>query len=85
MSKYLDFENPKYEKGYKPFQLTTDSIKANIGKKICYVRSRSIDPHRGYYNVEYGVIHSKRYSQLYIEDGNNSVDIRDIVECGIEI
>lgn len=85
MGRYLDYENQKYEKGYKPFELTSENIKANIGKKICYVRSKNVDEHRGFFNVEYGIIHSKRYSQLYIDEGHDSIDIRDVLECGIKI
>lgn len=80
---FLDFDNE--EKGYKKFHLNTQSIKENIGKKICFVLSRDYDNHRGYYNVRYGTIISKRYSQLFIDDEHNSIDIRDVLECGIEI
>lgn len=86
MGHYLDFENEKYEKGYKPFStlfLDSKSIKKYIGKKICFVTS--VDRYRGYYTVKYGVIHSKRYSTLYLNDGDDSVDVRNIKECGIEI
>lgn len=85
MGRYLDFENEKYEKGFKYFQLYPENIKQNIGKRICYVTKGSIDKYRGYFTVQYGVIYSKRYSQLLLNGGNDSVDIRDIVECGIEI
>lgn len=85
MGRYLDFENEKYEKGFKPFQLFTENIKQNIGKRICFVTKGDIDPHRGYFNVIHGIIHSKRYSQIYINEGEDSFYIRDIVECGIEI
>lgn len=84
-AKYLDFENPKYQKGYRLFQLTPQSIKDNVGKKICYLLSKDYDRHRGYMTVKYGVIHSKRYSTLFINGGNESIDTRDVLECGIEI
>ena len=82
MARYLDFE--KEEKGFEQIFLNAETIKANIGKRICYVNKRDIDQYRGYYNVRYGTIHSKRYSTLFLDDGNRDVDIRDIVECGIE-
>ena len=86
MSIYLDFENEKYEKGFKPFSLTRDNIKKNIGKRICFVRRWPIDRYRGYYKVEFARMYGIRYSELYInEEKDNSIDIRDVVECGIEI
>lgn len=81
MGKYLDFE--KEEKGFKPFYPSRENIRENIGKKICYVNR--VDPHRGYYTVHYGVIHSVHYSRLFLNDANEEVDIRDIKEAGIEI
>lgn len=83
MGKYLNFENE--EKGYKPFSLTNENIRKNFGKKICFVLNRDVCKHRGYYNVRYGVMHSKRYSMLYIDEGHTDIDIRDVLECGIEI
>ena len=83
--RYLDFENEKHEKGYKPFDLTAENIKANVGKTICYVLRRSIDKYRGYYRVQYGRIFKKHYSALLINEGDDSIDIRDVAECGIKI
>jgi len=84
MGRYLDFENEKYEKGFKPFYLSKENVRANIGKRICFVRKWSIDPHRGYYKVEHATIHSMKYSTLYIGE-EDSIDVRDVVECGIEL
>ena len=81
MNKLLDFE--KEEKGYKPFVVNKENVRANIGKKICYVSF--VDPYRGTYFVRYGTIHSIRYSTLFLNDMNNEVDVRDIKECGIKI
>lgn len=81
MGKLLDFE--KEEKGYKPFYLSRDNINKNIGKRICYVTR--VDPHRGYYKVEYGTIDRVRYNRLFLDDYNKEIDIRDVKECGIEI
>lgn len=81
MSQYLDFENE--EKGFKPFSVSKESVKANIGKHICYVDY--VEPHRGTYFVRYGVIHSIRYSQLFLDDMSRQVDIRDIKEAGIRV
>jgi hypothetical protein len=80
---YLDFENQ--EKGYESLDITRDSFKENIGKQICYVNSRRVDKHRGYYNVEYGIISGVRYNRLFLNDYNEEIDIRDIAECGIKI
>lgn len=82
MGKYLDFE--KEEKGYKSFYADRVSLKNNIGKKICWVNIRYVDPHRGYYSVDHGIIHSVKYSTLYLNDGDQEVDIRDIAESGIK-
>ena len=81
MGKYLDFE--KDEKGFKPFQVTRENIKANVGKRICYVDY--VEPYRGTYFVRYGTIHSIKYSRLFMDDMNKEVDIRDIKEAGIKI
>ena len=82
MEGFLDFK--KNEKGFKPFQLTAENIKKNKGKRICYVLSRDWDRNRGYYKVRYGVIDSKYYSTLILDGGNDNLDIRDVLECGIE-
>jgi hypothetical protein len=79
----LDFESESREKGYKPFQLTRENIKANIGKKICYVDF--VEKHRGTYFVRYGRIYGVRYSNLLLNEGDRSVSISSIKECGIEI
>jgi hypothetical protein len=80
----LDFENEKYQKGYKKFNpKNRDLVKKNIGKRMCYVTY--VDPYRGYFTVEYGIIHSTRYSTIYMNDMEKQVDIRDIIDCGIEL
>ena len=81
MKKLLDFDNQ--EKGYQPFKVTKENIKANIGKKICYVDY--VEPNRGTYFVRFGTIHSVRYSRLFLNDMEKEVDIRDIKEAGIKI
>jgi hypothetical protein len=81
MEKLLDFDNQ--EKGYQPFKITKENIKANIGKKICYVDY--VEPNRGTYFVRFGTIHSVRYSRLFLNDMEKEVDIRDIKEAGIKI
>jgi len=81
MEKLLDFDNQ--EKGYQPFKVTKENIKANIGKKICYVDY--VEPNRGTYFVRFGTIHSVRYSRLFLNDMEKEVDIRDIKEAGIKI
>ncbi len=55
MGRYLDFEDDRYEKGFEPFQLNAENIKANKGRKICYLLRRDIDRHRGYFVVRRGV------------------------------
>jgi len=81
VSKYLNFD--KEEKGYKKFYPSRENIRANIGKTICYVDY--VEPYRGSYFVRYGVIHSVRYSRLFLDGMNREVDIRFILECGIKI
>lgn len=83
MGKYLDFEDDKYEKGYKPFTLTVENIKANVGKRICYVDF--VEPYRGTYFVRYGVIHSIKRNTLYLNEGDKEINIKNIKECGIQI
>ena len=85
MSRYLDFENEKFQKGYQLFSLTDKNIKENKGKRICFLLRRDYDRNRGYMVVRYGNIDRKRYSQLIINDGEDSIDIRDVLECGIKI
>lgn len=85
MAIYLDFENEKYQKGYELFNLSDSNIKANVGKRICFLLKKDYDFNRGYMSVRYGTIHSKKYSRLIINDGNDSIDVRDVLECGIEI
>jgi len=81
MKGLLDFE--KEEKGYQKFQISKENIKKNIGKKICYVDY--VEPNRGTYFVRYGVIHSIRYSRLFLNDMDKEVDVRNIKEAGIKI
>jgi hypothetical protein len=81
MKKLLDFENQ--EKEYEPFKVSRESIKANIGKRICYVDF--VEPYRGTYFVRYGVIHSIKYSTMFLDGGDREVDIRKIKEAGIQI
>ena len=81
MGKYLDFE--KDEKEYKPFVVNKENVRANIGKRICYVDF--VEPYRGTYIVRYGIIHSIRYSRLFLDDMSKEVDVRDIKEAGIQI
>lgn len=81
MDDLLDFE--KEEKGFKPFIANRANIKANIGKAICYVTY--VDPYRGNYRVHHAVIHSIRYSRLFIDNGHDEVNIRGIKQAGIKI
>lgn len=85
MAAYLDFEDEKYQKGYKSFQPSDKNFKENIGKKICYLLSRDYDKYRGYMIVRNGKILGKRYSQLTIDEYGNTIDVRDVLEWGIEI
>jgi hypothetical protein len=83
-TKYLDFENERWQKGYELFHISKANFKKNIGRKICYLMSRDMDRHRGSFIVRYGTILDIKYSQL-IFDTHDSVDIRDMLECGIKI
>jgi hypothetical protein len=83
---YLIFDKPgKFEYGYKPFKLTPESIKANQGKQIVYLTKRDIDKHRGIAFPRFGTIGVKKYSTMYFHDYSDSINIRDIIECGIKI
>lgn len=83
---YLIFDQPgKFEYGFKPFKLTPENIKNNQGASIVYLRNCDIESSRGLAFPRYITIGKKRYSTLYSYDGNDSVDIRDVVECGIKI
>lgn len=85
MGKYLDFENEKFEKGYKHFIPSRKNFKNNIGKKICFVTVNDTDKFRGTYFVRYSTIHSVKYSRIFLgEDGFSEIHIRDILECGIQ-
>lgn len=82
--RYLGFDNEKYEKGFKKFELTRVNIKANIGKRICYVTRRDIDGIR-YVFLRFAVIHSLYRNAIWIDGGRDSVPLKSIIECGIEI
>lgn len=78
----LDFNNQ--EKGFKKFELSKDNIKANIGKRICYVDF--VEKYRGTYFVRYGTIYGLKRNYIVLEaDGSKLVEIKKIKECGIEI
>lgn len=81
---YLNFEDERFEKGYTYFKLTRENIKANIGKRIVYLRNRDVDPYRGTAFPRYGTIKGIRYSQIMF-DNDDSIDMRDVIECGIEV
>jgi hypothetical protein len=83
MAKYLDFENQ--EKGYEPFHISKESVKANIGRRIVFLRKEDVDAYRGYAFPRYGVLCDIRYSTVYLDNYERNFDKRDIVECGIKI
>ncbi len=83
--KYLDFENEKYEKGYQEFKLTPENIKNNIGKSIVYVTSRDVDSRRGYVFPKHAIICGITRNKLLINDGDDTISIKSIIECGIKI
>ena len=80
--KWFDYETT--ETGYKPFYVSKDTVKSNKGKRIVYVRRSDVDSNRGYCFPQYGILDSMRYSELIFDD-ENTVDSRDIIECGIMI
>ena len=84
MAKYFDYE--KQEKDYMPLtDLSPKSIRDNIGKRIVYLRNQDIDKSgRGYFFPRHNVIHGYAARQILLDDGLNSVMIRDIVEIAIE-
>jgi len=77
----LEFDGK--EKGFKAFNPTKPNIKANIGKRICYVDF--VEKYRGTYFVRYGTIFALRYNRLFLDSYEREVDLRDIKACGIEI
>ena len=77
----LDFNNQ--ENGYERLAPSPENFKKNIGKTICYVDF--IEPYRGTFFVRYATIHSVIRNRLFVNDGHNEVDIRDIIDCGIKI
>lgn len=81
--KYFDYENQ--EKGYKPFQLDKKSIEENIGKRIVYVTNRDVDTNRGYVFPQYGRLYAKKRNEVWLNEGEKSINVRDVLECGIEI
>lgn len=85
MSKYLDFENEKYQKGYELMKWDKATIKSNVGKRICYLLRRDYDENRGTFIVRYATIHSLRYNQVIINDYSDSIDMRDVLEAGVKI
>lgn len=80
---WLNFD--KEEKGYQKFLITKNSVLANKGKRIVYLRKWDVDKYRGYAFPKYATIHSLYYRQLIINDNSDRVDCRDILEIGIEI
>jgi hypothetical protein len=80
---WLNFD--KQEKGYREFLLTKENVKANRGKQIVYLRKFDIDENRGYAYPRYAKLHDMKYSQVLLDEGFDSIDKRDVVECGIKI
>jgi len=80
---YLNFD--KQEKGYKPFSLTKENVKANVGKYIVYLRKCDVDENRGYAYPRFAKLHDMKYSQVILDEGFDSIDKRDVIECGIKI
>lgn len=76
MAKYLEFDGE--HKNYKPFSLTRENIRANVGKKICFV---IVNPYS--YEFRYGTIHSVRYNRLFLNDIYDEFHLKDIYEAGI--
>jgi len=80
--KYLDFENQ--EKKYRPFKLNSKNIRENIGKQIVYLRECDVDKYRGFVFPRFGILKGVKYSQVFL-DNDDSIDKRDVIECGIKI
>lgn len=80
---YFNYEDQ--EKGYIPFDLLKSNVLSNINNQIAYVDKRLIDPYRGYYKVEYGILSGMRYNEVFLDEYNNSIDKRDIVACAIKV
>lgn len=67
---------------YERIQPDRKALKKLIGRKVIYVDR--VDPHRGYYRVEMGVICEVRYSRMYLNDYGKEADIRDIRDIAIK-
>jgi hypothetical protein len=79
---YFDYENE--QKGYKPFSITKENIIKNKGKTVCVLKRCDYDPRRGWMFPRYYILHDTRYSQVIIDNGNNSFDKRDVLEIAIK-
>lgn len=84
-SRYLDFDNEKYQKGYELLELNSTNARSYIGKKICYLLSSDMDNHRGSFFVNYATIHSVRRNRIFIRDGSDEFSLRNLLEAGIKI
>lgn len=80
MNNVIDFENEF--KNYERIYPSAQNFKNNIGKQIIWVDR--IDPYRGYFSIKTAIIHGMHYKRLLIDDGYDSIDIRDIKDCGVK-
>lgn len=80
------FDHPnRYEWGYRPISLSTENIKKYAGCRIVYLLRSRVDKSRGYASCNYTTIGRKRYSSLISADGNDDVDLREVIEAGIHL
>jgi hypothetical protein len=78
---YFDYEDERYQKGYvRVTSNLQDFCKKNIGKKICYLVSMDYNQYRGYVFPRYAYIHSVKRNEIFIEDGHNSFNVKDVLE-----
>lgn len=83
MSGYFEYDT--YQKGYKPFILNKENVLANKDKWIVYLLKCDYDGYRGYMFPRHSTLHDMRYSQVIIDNGNDSFDKRDVLDIGIEV
>lgn len=81
-SGYFDYN--KQQKDFEYIQKSKENIKANFGKIFCYLLSKDYDRYRGYISPRYGRITDIKYNNVFINDGDDVIDFRDILEIAVK-
>lgn len=72
--KYFDMENEYKE--WEVFIPTKQNVKDQKGRFVLFVKY--VDPYRGYYSIESGVLEERLYSTLHLDNYGQQVDTRDL-------